>query len=306
MGTYNLNEQVLRSIRIMKYDRSKTIHEQTVPMNTYLTTKQEKEDGKYGSGDPCENYVSPEFCKSTFGQDSICPGTSNDFELKNHCYYLSVDKKKIYGVDKDDTVTFVDGTIFRNFYKSLNGEDNEFLKTILYQAPKEPLETVTNNIKNTLLKELKLSGLSEMVSYINDELLPLGTIFSIVSEGKTYNLKFGVKTMRKMLSAPVGLKGDELKNYIESASRVPTYLYQKGYYDNNGKEYETPNSADLRSGFDRFIDEWGVIIQVLGAIGAGVAGYFTGGSTWALAAEIIVELGLASSLAYRALERGDS
>lgn len=299
-----LNEQIGRSLMLMNYNRSKTLLEQPESVMDRRYNIQTPEKPSTTKSGPCDDYVSPEKCKSKFGIESICPGSKNDYEWENHCYYVSNDKETLYGVTFDDEVTFVDGLTFRKFYKALNGEDDEFLKEITTNYNKNYVE----NLRKTLLSEFpeNNTGRTEsIVNYIIEKYLPFGTIYSITSNGKTYKVKFKFYSKPMKPVSGYGMSPSEIQNYAEN-NFPKTYLEPVGYFSDNDEEYETPDSGDLRSGFDRFIDDWGTTIQIAGAIGFAVAGAFTGGAAWALAGELIVELGLASALAYRALEEENS
>lgn len=298
-----LNEQIRRSLMLMNYNRSKTLLEQPESVMDRRYNIQTPEKPSTTKSGPCDDYVSPEKCKSKFGIESTCPGSKNDYEWEKHCYYVSNDKETLYGVTFDDEVTFVDGLTFRKFYKALNGEDDEFLKEITTNYN----ENYVENLKKTLLSKFpeNNTGRTEsIVNYIIENYLPIGAIYSITSNGKTYNVKFEFYS-KPMKAVGYGMSPSEIQKYAEN-NFPKTYLKPVGYFSDNDEEYETPNSGDLRSGFDRFIDDWGTTIQIVGAIGFAVAGAFTGGAAWALAGELIVELSLASALAYRALEEENS
>lgn len=281
--------------RLMKYNRSKTIIEQTVPMNTYSTIKQEKEDGRYKQKNPCDEYVSPQACKSRFGQESNCPGSPDDFQWDNHCYYVASTEEgpKLLGLKTTDFARFVDVSYFQKFYDSflkIGRDDDNFLKNYIVNYSSNN----ANLFKKVVTDLLEKSKENEfyIYEYISKNLINPGTLWLINSNNKVYNLKF--KFYGDTKSSQFGIAN------IDSVKLKPI-----GYFSNEGEEFKGVESSDIRSSYNKFIDEWGTVFQVVGAIGFAIAGAYTGGATWALIGELGVELGLGLALARRALEKGD-
>ena len=89
-------------------------------------------------------------------------------------------------------------------------------------------------------------------------------------------------------------------------------LWKFAYYRNRETKqlYTPPKWVDTRSDYQRFIDEWGLWVQLGTAAVTLVAGFFTLGSTWGvsniLLLEIAVELGVGIPIAARDFEKGDN
>lgn len=70
--------------------------------------------------------------------------------------------------------------------------------------------------------------------------------------------------------------------------------------------YSNPVWKDPRNSYQKFVDEWGLWIQIGAAVATAILGAVTGGATWVLTAEILVEMGLGIWVAQREFERGDN
>lgn len=126
--------------------------------------------------------------------------------------------------------------------------------------------------------------------------------------------KLLISNLSKVL--PIGtvrqfVVGEE--NYLGYLSRTEgDVLWRFGYYRNSKTKtpYTPPEWVDERSDYQRFVDEWGLYIQLGAAAVTLIAGFFTLGSTWGvsnlLLIEIAVELGVGSAVAYREFEKGNN
>lgn len=79
-----------------------------------------------------------------------------------------------------------------------------------------------------------------------------------------------------------------------------------GYANKDNVFYQNPELNDDRNAWDKFIDDWGTVLQITAALATAIAGALTGGAAWVLTAEIIVELGLGLIVAQRELEKGEN
>lgn len=80
-----------------------------------------------------------------------------------------------------------------------------------------------------------------------------------------------------------------------------------GYFNKESNSYyENPIWKDDRTEYQKFVDDWGTWIQIGAAIATAIAGLATGGASWVLTAEILIELGLGVWVAQREFEKGDN
>jgi len=80
----------------------------------------------------------------------------------------------------------------------------------------------------------------------------------------------------------------------------------KGFYDKSRNVFPQPEWVDDRSGYQKFVDDWGTAIQITLVVGTVIAGIYTGGASWVLTAEILVELGVGAAVGYREFEKGNN
>lgn len=81
----------------------------------------------------------------------------------------------------------------------------------------------------------------------------------------------------------------------------------KGYFrKGDGLEYEEPVWVDTRTEYQKIVDNWGTTLQWSAVILTILIGSFTGGASWALAAEIITEMGIGIVVGLRELEKGEN
>lgn len=83
--------------------------------------------------------------------------------------------------------------------------------------------------------------------------------------------------------------------------------YFNTYVNENTKEtYVNPPVKDRREEYQKFLDEWGLKIQIGLALATAIAGWFTGGSSWVLTAEILAELGMGTLMGIREYQKGNN
>jgi len=288
MSTYNLNEQVFRSLHIMNYDRSKTLLEQPESVMDRRYNIKTIPKPKTKESNPCDGYQSPEFCKTKFGQESICPGSKNDFEWGKHCYYVLPNNSTFVGVNKNEKIKIVDGSFIRGIHQNLKNKNEDNIKKFIKSSDLKNINYLFDLYKTKLDK-----GETEIVDFLIS-LFPLGTVYELTdSQNTVFNSKFEISKPTTYNYMTIG--------GIPRTEKHPTKIEYYGLYNQSGDEYEN-DSADLRSGLDKFIDEWGGTIQLVSALGFAAASIFTGGASGVLAAEIIAELTIAGALAYRAYE----
>lgn len=140
------------------------------------------------------------------------------------------------------------------------------------------------------------------LSYLQASFPPnMDVVFSFVLNGKTY---FPYTRSSRSGNDPAqdydssGKVGDSWNDYMR-------YFEFSGYKENeNSKPYENPGWIDPRNQYQKFIDKWGIWIQIIVGVTVGIA---TGGLGYmGILIELGVELGLASIVAQRDFEKGDN
>ena len=80
-----------------------------------------------------------------------------------------------------------------------------------------------------------------------------------------------------------------------------------GFADKNTREYYiSPKWKDIRTPYQKFVDEWGTVIQMSFAFATALLGFVSEGSTWLLTLEILGELGLGGVVGQREWEKGEN
>lgn len=81
----------------------------------------------------------------------------------------------------------------------------------------------------------------------------------------------------------------------------------KGYFREGDRQpYSQPNWVDIRTNYQKFVDQYGLAIQITAALGTAIAGAMTGGALWVLYSEIVLEGVLGTMVGLRELERGEN
>lgn len=100
--------------------------------------------------------------------------------------------------------------------------------------------------------------------------------------------------------------GNKYNTWITKPSGSPLWEF-KGYYrSGDNKPYQQPKWVDMRTSYQRFVDDYGFAIQITAAIATAIAGAFTGGAAWVLTAEIVLEAGLGIAVGLREIEKGEN
>jgi hypothetical protein len=82
-------------------------------------------------------------------------------------------------------------------------------------------------------------------------------------------------------------------------------LFFKGFFNNKKQPYPSPTWKDERNKYEKFIDEWGNVVQWTGVIATAVAGLFCEGCTLPLAWELALELGIGAAVGVREIQKGE-
>ena len=79
-----------------------------------------------------------------------------------------------------------------------------------------------------------------------------------------------------------------------------------GFYDDNKKPYVPPVWKDERNVVEKTIDIIGPWVQIVSVIGLVIAGFFSYGSTWFIATEVAIAIGIDLPIAIREFQKGEN
>ena len=295
MKNIPLNEELLNQLRLIKYDRSKTLLEQT---GYEAGLEKQGEDDKYNKdillkrgkfNSDCFDkesffYVYPRCCKypkkagvpEEGGKEFIPWDEKNSY---GYCNYGDGRGASIM-LPFDAEITFTTKKIQRNLIKALLNEFKDIkYKNFLMNNFRYRLyidnEEYKNNPKNATDTAL-LNFITESV----EKSFPIDSI-----------IKFKLINNREY----TGILKTDLNGLFN-------FLY---YYGSDGKIYNGPSITDRRTKYQKFIDEWGTIVQISVLIATSIA---TAGATGIVAtlAELGIELTTSTILALRDFEKGDN
>ena len=102
--------------------------------------------------------------------------------------------------------------------------------------------------------------------------------------------------------------GDSIKYSLRLAKRDDVGIWYPSTFKNkNGDQWINPKVEDVRSSYQKFIDEWGLVIQLGTAAITIIAGIFTAGTAWwLLPAELGLELTVGTMVGLREFEKGNN
>jgi hypothetical protein len=83
-------------------------------------------------------------------------------------------------------------------------------------------------------------------------------------------------------------------------------IFFKGYFNKNKQPYVNPSWKDERNKYQKFVDEWGSILQWTGLIATAISGLFCEGCTLPLVWELALELGIGLSVGIRDIQKGEN
>ena len=105
---------------------------------------------------------------------------------------------------------------------------------------------------------------------------------------------FSVGDVRSFVS---GLDGLAYHSTIRMGTDTEYHWYFIGYFNKYGKPYKQPDPEDYKTWWEKFVEKWGTVFQIVASIVVAVAiGYFTGGLgmslAWRIGLEILGELAI--------------
>jgi hypothetical protein len=288
-----LIQEVLRSKLLMGYDLSKTysdnLNEQNPvwPKESFMTDDQIKANQERQKKEKEQEIANtyPNYCDypdNTVAEPDLCDEIKHQGELIKKsffCFYPGMYGKP--GGNKEDSY----GRRYHEEYKTGIGA---------YAIPKgakidfQTLETITafkDKIINETPKVYDNDIIKNELELRLMEIIPLGSIKSFkLSTGDHYVSQYTLKSNMDPTEW-------EFNCYINKATN---------------KCWVNPECQDKRNERQKFLDNWGTLLQVGVAIGTVVAGFFTEGATWLLLPEVLTELGLGILMGHREWEKGQN
>jgi len=294
-----LSDEILRQIRLIKYDRSIPLNEQVAPQKEkQLVTTQggESESLRYYDGETLTNPCSyekefirtyPRCCKyKDIVTDSGIPEENIPFavikdngEGFGYCRYKDKRGLPIW-IPSNASVNFLDNSSRNEMKKMLVKKMFEDNNKLFYRTIAQAKSFKDINTENFDYSTKMLALTEPYLENILNNLLPDGTISSFSFGGNTYSMYLVFEWDTE---------------------------FQFGWYrNNNNVNYEEPEYVDRRTGYQKFIDDYGVLISILSMLGAAILTASTGGATWALYLELFIENATGIALALRDFEKGEN
>lgn len=251
MVNENINKIIYESLRLIRYDRFKTLSEQSDA--TFVDNSLERSLPQMSDPDRYPNYCRyPN--KAIFPPDPYGDGGFIEDEKSGlkYCFYPTASKNgKSQGkfIPSEAEIVFTDDL---EFY-------DKMVKKLVdkYGIDESYAETVIT------------------------EIFPQGVVRSFTINNQTYNA--------------------HIKRIGEGPWEFAGY-FRKG----DGELYVSPKKVDPRNEYQKFIDEWGLALQLGAVLATAIAGAFSGGAGWVLTAEILLELGVGTMVGLRELEKGQN
>jgi hypothetical protein len=305
MKKISLNEELLHQIRLMNFDRSKTLleHDPEDNPNWYTMSPEFTEPSTDAVFDP-----------STSSTSGVAPKCNDVEQFRKSYPYCCRYKElaKFTNFSDENAYPFKDGVGWC-FYRDARQLDMYIpMDAELIFSNDSFYNSFTEKLSEYLIKETKLfyQTIWHSVDFkrINQSLESSYPDFNVRK-----NLALGTYLRQRI--EQLFPKGSIIKFKINEGSyEFNTYvnidpitsdLMFNWYYDQSGNQYEQPESVDTRTDYQKFIDEWGMWIQMATLV---VASIFVPAlaPVWALYIELGLELGTGLLLAQRDFEKGDN
>lgn len=251
MVNENINKIIYESLRLIRYDRFKTLSEQSDA--TFVDNSLERSLPQMSDPDRYPNYCRyPN--KAIFPPDPYGDGGFIEDEKSGlkYCFYPTASKN---GVTQGKFIPSKAEIVFT--------DDLEFYDKMVK-------------------KLVEKYGIDESYAEtVITEIFPQGVVRSFTINNQTYNA------------------------YIKRSGEGPWEF--AGYFrKGDGELYVSPKKVDPRNEYQKFIDEWGLALQLGAVLATAIAGAFSGGAGWVLTAEILLELGIGGMVGFRELEKGQN
>ena len=283
---------------MMKYDSSRTLDENKFLLeqefenkfdtksNKEILAKGEEENKKKSEEERAEKIRNtyPNYCRykdKAFALPKNCDLLDENEKIttKNFCYYSA----PRIGQNEKQTVTPLSTTsYYMSTSEKLSNTQGLFVPNnfeilfwdteSIYSFYKTISEKYNEVYKTESEKKELLSNLSKI--------LPIGSIRRIIG-GKTY--------------------------YTYLRRNKAEGLQFSGFFADDGKTpYKSETCEDVRTQYQKFVDDFGFYLQIGGVILTAVSGLFCEGCTLPLTLEILTELGFGAMIAQREFEKGEN
>jgi hypothetical protein len=307
MTKSNLNEELMNQIRLIKYDRSKSIFEQTTSYERQLEkqygdpdwiesqAKQRKDSKLKYESTKCsikEEFQDtyPSCCK--YKNIAVSPEGGNEFlpfDEENGRGFCNYKTGRGYTMifPADATLIFSNPTIRMNIVESLVNKFNE------------------NDYFNLLRRNQGLTNYKlefNLRTYVND-----GIEYSQARYKALVDFFTEIVLKQFPENSIVKVKLPSGRDYYPSLNIIKDKeIFFDWFYDVDGKIYEMAELKDSRSGYQKFIDEWGTWIMLAASIATMIVTWGAGAPLLAIISAYGAEAVIGVAVAAREFEKGEN
>jgi hypothetical protein len=289
-----LIKEILRSKLLMGYELSKTSKENLLEQNPVYRSQSSIEDELERDKKEKEQEIAntyPNYCKypdKTYKMPEACgaildtgiPGLKAPTSTKEE--RLEVKEFCNYGQPSKDNDGLAMSLLLPKDAEIIFISENTIITTIKDFVKKYP-EYYDN--------KQDIEWLGENISKI----IPINTVSEFTIGNEKWILVLKLNKTKNMAGA-YGKWVDALNNQWEIL----------GYRNKENIFWPYIQCLDVRTPRQKWVDDNGWWLQWAGILVTAVAGVFTGGATWILAAEILAEMSIAGFVAYREYEKGNN
>lgn len=102
------------------------------------------------------------------------------------------------------------------------------------------------------------------------------------------------------------LSGDTYIPRVQYVDEKRAWMFTGYFRTSDRKPYEQPSFVDTRNKYQKFIDEWGTVLQFSTFLISAVLSPFTEGTSMYLYIELMAEIGIGTAVAIRDAQKGDN
>jgi hypothetical protein len=102
------------------------------------------------------------------------------------------------------------------------------------------------------------------------------------------------------------LSGDTYIPRVQYDDEKRAWMFRGYFRDSDKKPYEQPTFNDSRNEYQKFIDEWGTVLQFATVLITAALAPFTQGTSLYLTVEILAEMGIGVAVAIRDFQKGNN
>ena len=296
------NGDILKRVKLlMNYQSSKTLSENVKLIeqepDSRFETQQTKDIVKTGEQDRIENEKQqkenevrntyPNYCKykdkaSSLPENCNLLDENEKIITKYFCYYsapsMGFNEKtvsKTLGTTGRSVAVTEKGSKTQGYFIPNNAEIMFWDVESVYAFYSQILKKYPNVYKSKNEKQSLLSNISEI--------LPIDSIRNFTVNSNKY--------LTWLTLPDNGVRGWAFKGF---------------YSENNKSPYITPSCEDVRTKYQKCVDDLGFYLQIGAALGTALAGLLCEGCTMPLTIEILTVLGLGTMTGYREYEKGEN